>query len=97
MPDHVLTARDVLLHLSLVPDIDAPLIIRRGLFGHEYTTIRATGSLVRPDLHLPFRRPLGELVVADGHYDDPEEDPGWRARARNLGALLTHLGELEAT
>lgn len=92
--DHVLSARDVLLHMSLVPDIDAPLIIRRGLFGHEYTTVRATGSLARPDLHIPFRRPLGELVVADLTYDDPDADRGWQARAAHLSSLLDRIGEV---
>lgn len=94
MTDHVLTSRNLLIHLALVPDPDAPLIIRRGLFGHEYTTVRATGNLLKPDLHIPFRRPLGELVIADAGYDQPQMDKGWPRRAENLRKLLTEIGEL---
>lgn len=91
--DHVLTARNLLIHLSLTEDIDAPVIIRHGLFGHEYSCVRATGTLLCPDLHIDFKRPLPELVVSHEEGDTTDYDRGWGVRATNLRALLGRIGE----
>ncbi len=91
--DHVLSARNLLIHLSLTQDIDAPVIIRHGLWGHEYSVVRAISTLTPPDLHIDFKRPLPELVVTHDVFDKPGHDQGWGARALGLRALLEKIGE----
>lgn len=91
--DHVLTARDLIGHLALLGDVDAPVIVKRGLFGHEVTTIRAHGMLMDPDLHLGLHRPLHQLTIADLTADEPDADRGWQVRAAHLSSLLDRIGE----
>lgn len=93
MIDHVLTARNLITNLAILGDIDAPVVVQRGLFGDEFTYIRAIGQLGKPDLHIDFPRSLHRLVIADAHYDDPPNDTGWEARAHNLSVLMHQLGE----
>lgn len=93
MIDHVLTGRDLLRQLAFVEDLDAPVVVRFGLFGHAVTHVRAFGSAGNGDYHLKLARSLPVIVVADSHYDNPDSDPGWKARAEQLSLLLDRIGE----
>lgn len=93
MSDRVLTARDVLRHMALSDDLDAPVIVHHGLYGYEYSTLRATGSVGTPDFGMTFARRLPTLTLADKTYDDPANDGGWQVRAAHLRALLNEIKE----
>lgn len=93
MTDHVLTARDLLRQLAFVDDLDAPVVVRFGLFGHAVTHVRAFGSINDGDYNMRFARSMPVLVCADSHYDDPDSDPGWKARGKQVELLLERIGE----
>lgn len=93
MSKRVLTARDVLVHMALSDDLDAPVLIQAGLFGSEYATVRAVGSVGTPDFGMKFARRLPVLTVADEIEDDPMNDQGWKARGANLRRLLDEIKE----
>lgn len=93
MRSRPLSARDLIGHLHYVHDIDAPVIVKRGLFGHEFTYVRAHGTIATPDFGMRFKRPLPELVLADAIFDNPEEDWGPHRRAKDLQALLVRINE----
>lgn len=92
-PGHFLTARNLIGHLALEGDVDAPVIVRFGLFGHGVAHVRAFGMVNSGDYHMKLARSLPELVIADSHYDDPDADPGWKARAQQLDLLLDRIKE----
>ena len=91
--DHVLTGRDLLRQISMVDDLDAPVVVRFGLFGHAVTHVRGFGMVNDGDYRMRLARPLPELVVADSHYDKPDSDSGWKARGQQLDLLLDRIKE----
>jgi hypothetical protein len=97
MTDKPLTARSLIAALAQAEDIDAPVIVWRGLFGHQCTYVRAHGSIATPDYRMKFERHLPSLTIADATYDIPddprERGPLWKNRARELKALLDQIME----
>lgn len=93
MNDHVLSARNLIGHLALQGDVDAPVVVRFGLFGHAVAHVTAFGMVNDGDYHMRLARPLPQVVIADSHYDQPDSDPGWQARAHQLDLLLDRIKE----
>lgn len=88
------SARDLLSHLIYTDNLDVPVLVRQGLFGHRFSVISSVGMLTEHDVgnHLITRQRVPTLTASDDHYDDPGADLGDARRADSLRRLISEKG-----